>query len=99
MEVSRLRHCRHRLPSIVRKTLGHEGRLHRRADGESEDEVLRCLTSLDYREIWRKINESGGARLQALAMSNDDFVSGKRTWIRQENIPLCAFIVVQVIRN
>ena len=57
--------------------------------------MIRLLTSLDYWEIWTRIKESGAAPLQALTTSKDDFVGGKRTWIRQQ---LCAVIVVQIVQ-
>jgi hypothetical protein len=68
----------------------HEGGPHRCANADGEEDVFRRLTLLDYWEIWARIKESGVAPLQALRTSKDDFVSGKKTWIKQER---CAVIV------
>lgn len=62
----------------------HEGGPHRCANAGGEEDVHRRLTLLDYWEIWTRIKESGAAPLQALTTSKDDFVSEKRTWIRQQ---------------
>jgi hypothetical protein len=93
------RHRRHRPPSVARRTLelialpSHEGGPHGRtcANANGEEDVLRRLTLLEYWVVWTRIEESGATPLQALTTSKDDFVSGKKTWIRRQ---LWAVIVV-----